>query len=122
MKRSGWVALFIVINLYGCAVAVPPKYKIAISKQTKPLPPNEWCSITFTLTNTRSFQTNVWIEARVLDAENSTVDERFVTFATPEGRTDQREILIYTTCNRIRQVAITGNSQIVEPDSFVWER
>jgi|SRR6516165_6217876 hypothetical protein len=122
MKRSGWVALFIAVNLYGCAVGVQPKYKITISKQRKPLPPNEWCSLTFTFTNTRSFQTNVWIEARVLDAENSTVDERFVAFATPERRTDQRETLIYTTCNRIRQVVITGNSQIVEPDSFVWEK
>ena len=127
MKRSGWVALFIVINLYGCAVAVPPKYKIAVWKQKKTLPPNEWCSLTFSLTNTLNFLGSFWMEATVLDAENRTVDVRFVTFpslvnfATPVGKTYQQEVIIYTTCNRIRQVAITGNGQFVEPASFAWE-
>ena len=124
MRRFGWVTLLIVINLYGCAVSVSPKYKLAVSKQAKPLPPNEWCSLTFALTNTRG-SANPWIEARVLDAENNTVDERFVTFATPRGTTlggtrDQLETIIYASCNRIRQVAITGNSQIVEPNIFAW--
>jgi D-alanyl-D-alanine carboxypeptidase len=121
MKRFRWVALFMVVNLCGCAVAVPPKYKIAVSKQIKSLPPNEWCSLTFTLTNTRSVLANPWIEARVLDAENNTVDERFVTFAIPQGTTDQRETIIYASCNRVRQVAITGNGQIVEPNIFAWK-
>jgi hypothetical protein len=122
MKRFGWVALFMVVNLCGCAVAVPPKYKIAVSKQIKSLPPNEWCSLTFTVTNTRSVLANPWIEARVLDAENNTVDERFVTFGIPQQRTtDQRETIIYASCNRVRQVAITGNGQIVEPNIFAWK-
>lgn len=122
MKRFGWVALFMVVNLCGCAVAVPPKYKIAVSKQIKSLPPNEWCSLTFTLTNTRSVPANPWIEARVLDAENNTVDERFVTFGIPQqGTTDQRETIIYASCNRVRQVTITGNGQNVEPNIFAWK-
>jgi hypothetical protein len=121
MKRFGWVALFMVVNLCGCAVAVPPKYKIAVSKQIKSLPPNEWCSLMFTLANTRSVLANPWIEARVLDAENNTVDERFVTFGTPQGTTDQRETIIYASCNRIRQIAITGNGEIVEPNMFAWK-
>jgi hypothetical protein len=122
MKRFGWVALFMVVNLCGCAVAVPPKYKIAVSKQIKSLPPNEWCSLMFTLANTRSVLANPWIEARVLDAENNTVDERFVTFGIPQQRTtDQRETIIYASCNRVRQVAITGNGQIVEPNIFAWK-
>jgi hypothetical protein len=122
MKRFGLVALFMVVNLCGCAVAVPPKYKIAVSKQIKSLPPNEWCSLTFTVTNTRSVLANPWIEARVLDAENNTVDERFVTFGIPQqATTDQRETIIYASCNRVRQVAITGNGQIVEPNIFAWK-
>ena len=121
MKRFGWVGLFMVVNFCSCAVAVPPKYKLAVSKQIKPLPPNEWCSLTFTFTNTRSVLANPWIEARVLDAENNTVDERFVTFAIPQGTTDQRETIIYATCNRVTQVAITGNDQIVEPNIFAWK-
>jgi len=121
MKQFGWVALFMVVNLYGCAVAVPPRYKIAVSKQSKQLPPNEWCSLTFTFTNTRSFLRSVWMEALVLDAENNTIDARFVTFATPEGRTDRQEAIIYRSCDRIRQVAITGNGEIVEPNMFAWK-
>jgi hypothetical protein len=121
MKRFGWVALFMVVNLCGCAGAVPPKYKIALSKQIKSLPPNEWCSLTFTLTNTRGILANPWIEARVLDAENNTVDEKFVTFSIPWGTTDQRETIIYASCDRVRQVAITGNGQIVEPNIFAWK-
>jgi hypothetical protein len=122
MKRFGWVVLFMVVNLCGCAVAVPPKYKLAVSKQIKPLPPNEWCSLTFTFTNTRSVLANPWIEARVLDTENNTVDERFVTLGIPQGtKTEQVEMIIYASCNRIRQVAITGNDQIVEPNIFAWK-
>ena len=126
MKRFGWVALFMVFILYGCAASVSSKYKLAVSKQPKPLAPNEWCSLTFTLTNTRCLSANPWIEARVLDAENNTVDERFVSFVTPSGlntsgTTHQLETIIYTSCNRIRQVAITGNGQIVAPDIFAWK-
>jgi len=121
MKQFGWVAIFMAVCLHGCAVAVPPKYKIAVSKKNKTLAPNEWCSLTFTFTNTRSSQQSVWMEAFVLDAQNKTVDARFLTFATPPGKTDQQETLIYTTCDRIRQVAITGNGQIVEPNTFDWK-
>jgi hypothetical protein len=127
MKRFGWIALFMTLSLYGCAVAVPPKYKIAVRKQNKTLPPNEWCSLTFTLTNTLNFPGDFWMEATVLDAENKTVDVRFVTFPSlvnfvaPVGKTGQQEVIIYTTCDRIRQVVITANGQFVEPASFAWE-
>jgi hypothetical protein len=127
MKRFGWIALFMAINLYGCAVAEAPKYKMAVWKQKKMLPPNEWCSLTFTFTNTRNSHDSFWMEAIVLDAENKTIVDTFLTFpslvnfATPVGKTQQQEVIIYTTCNRIRQVAITGNGQIVEPDNFAWD-
>src|SRR5262245_23137727 len=121
MKRFGWIAFFMAVSLHGCAVAVPPKYKIAVSKQKKVLASNEWCSLMFTFTNTRSSQGNVWMEALVLDAENKTVDSRFVNFGTPAGNTDQRETIIYKTCDRIRQVAIIGNGQLVEPNTFAWQ-
>ena len=127
MKRSGWIALFMAVSSSGCAVAVPPKYKMAVWKQKKMLPPNEWCSLTFTFTNTRNSHGSFWMEAIVLDAEKNTIADTFLTFpslvnfATPVGKTQQQEAIIYTTCNRIRQVAITGNGQIVEPDSFTWE-
>lgn len=123
MKQIGWIALLMAVNLSGCAVGagVAPKYKIAVSKQTKQLPPNEWCSVGFTLANNRSFDANPWIEARVLDAENKAIDERFFTFAVPRGRADREEQIIYATCDRIRQIAITGNRDIVEPDIFDWK-
>lgn len=123
MKQIVWIALLIAMNLCGCAAGegVALKYKIAISKETKQLPPNEWCSIRFTLTNNRSFNANPWFEARVLDAENTVVDERFFTFAVPRGQTDKEEQIIYATCDRIRQIAITGNREIVEPDIFAWK-
>jgi hypothetical protein len=124
MKRFGLVALLMVVNLYGCVtpVAAPPKYKIVVSKEKKTLRPHEWCSLKFALTNTRSFPAYPWIEAQVLDAENNTVDWRFVTFAgTIPKETNQHDIIIYTTCNRIRQVVITGNGQIVEPNMFAWK-
>lgn len=123
MKRLGWLALFIAVS--GCAVAAPPSYKIAVLKQGKTLPPKDWCSLTFTFTNTRNFQGSFWMEATVLDADNQTVDERFVNFpslvnfATPVGA-NRREVLIYTTCDHIRQVTITGNGAIVEPNTFAW--
>ena len=123
MKRFRWIALLIAVS--GCAVAAPPNFKIAVLNRGKPLPPKEWCSITFTFNNTRSFQGSFWMEATVLDAENKTVDERFVTFpslvnsATPVGP-NRREVLIYTPCDRIRQVTITGNGGIVEPNTFAW--
>ena len=127
MKRFGWLVFFMVVSLHGCAVAVPPNYRIAVWKQKKTLPPNEWCSLTFTFTNSRNFPSSFWMEATVLDAENKTVDDRFVifpslvNFATPVGNTDRREVIIYTTCDRIRQVAITGNGEIVEPNTFAWK-
>jgi hypothetical protein len=123
MKQFGWVAIFMAVCLQGCAVAVPPKYKITVSKQNKTLAPDEWCSLTFTFTNTntRSSQRNMWMEAFVLDAENKTIDARFVTFSTPPGGTDQKETLIYTSCDRVRQVAITGNGEIIEPNTFDWK-
>ncbi len=124
MKPFGWIALLIAMS--GCAVAAPPKYTIAVLKQRKTLPPNEWCSLTFTFTNTRNSQRGFWMEAAVLDAEHKTVDDRFFTFpslvnfATPVGP-NRREVLIYATCDRIRQVSITGNGGIVEPDTFAWK-
>jgi hypothetical protein len=124
MKRFGWVALFMAGNLYGCVtpIAVPPKYKIVVSKEKKTLPPDEWCSLKFTFTNTRSFLANPWIEAIVLDAENNTIDGRFVSFAaTVPGGINQQETIIYASCNRIRQIAITGNGEIVEPNMFAWK-
>jgi len=123
MKKIGWIALLMAVNLCGCAVGAgeAPKYKIAVSKETKQLPSNEWCSVRFTLANNRNFDANPWIEARVLDAENKAVDERFFTFAVPRGKTDRAEQIIYATCDRIRQIAITGNREIVEPDIFAWK-
>jgi len=123
MKQIGRIALLMAVNLCGCAVGagVAPKYKIAVSKQTKQLPPNEWCSVGFALANNRSVDANPWIEARVLDAENKAIDERFFTFAVPRGRADRAEQIIYATGDRIRQIAITGNRDIVEPDIFDWK-
>jgi hypothetical protein len=124
MKRFGWLALFMAANLYGCVtpVAVQPKYKLAVSKERKPLPPNDFCSLNFALTNTHGSLANPWIEAVVLDAENKTIVDRFVTFvASAPAAIYQQETIIYANCNRIMQVAITGNGQIVEPDSFAWQ-
>ena len=127
MKRFAWIVLFLVVNLYSCVVAQPPKYKLAVSKQTKTLPPNEWCSLTFTFTNTRNSPGGFWIEALVLNAENKIIVDSFptfpsvVNFATPVEKTVQQEVVVYTTCNRIRQVTITGNGELVEPVSFAWE-
>jgi hypothetical protein len=123
MKQIGWIALLMAVNLCGCAVGkgVAPPYNIAVSKQAKQLPPNEWCSVAFTLSNNRSFNVNPWIEARVLDADNKVVDERFFTFAVPRGQTDTEEQIIYAACDRIRQIAITGNREIVKPDIFAWK-
>ena len=124
MKRFGWVALFMAANLYGCVtpVAVQPKYSLAVSKERKPLPPNDFYSLKFALTNTRGSLANPWIEAVILDAENKTIVDRFVTFvASAPGAIYQQETIIYVSCNRITQVAITGNRQIVEPDSFAWK-
>jgi len=127
MKRIACIVLFMAVNLYACAVAQPPKYKLAVSKQTKTLPPYEWCSLTFTFTNTRNSRDSLWMEAIVLDAENNTITDTFLTFpslvnfATPVRKAQQQEVIIFRTCNRIRQVAITGNGQMVEPDSFAWD-
>jgi hypothetical protein len=122
MKRFGWLALLIGGNLYGCVtpVAVQPKYKLAVSKETAA--PNDFCSLKFDLTNSRASLANPWIEAVVLDAENKIIVDKFVTFvASAPGTIYQEEAIIYASCNRIRQVAITGNGQIVEPDTFVWK-
>jgi len=122
MKRFGWLALLMVGNLYGCVtpVAVQPKYKLAVSKETAA--PNDFCSLKFDLTNSRASLANPWIEAVVLDAENKIIVDKFVTFvASAPGTIYQEEAIIYASCNRIRQVAITGNGQIVEPDTFVWK-
>jgi len=122
MKRFGWLALLIGGNLYGCVtpVAVQPKYKLAVSKETAA--PNDFCSLKFDLTNSRASLANPWIEAVVLDAENKIIVDKFVTFvASAPGTIYQEETIIYASCNRIRQVAITGNGQIVEPDTFVWK-
>ena len=122
MKRFGWLALLMAGNLYGCVtpVAVQPKYKLAVSKETAA--PNDFCSLRFALTNTRASLANPWVEAVVLDAENKTIVDEFVTFvASAPGTIYQQETLIYASCSRIRQVAITGNGQIVEPDTFVWK-
>ena len=127
MKRFVWIGLFIAISIYGCAVAVPPKYKMAVWKQKKVLPPNEWCSLTFAFTNTRNSPGGFWIEALVLNAEKKIIVDSFptfpsvVNFATPVEKTVQQEVIVYTTCNRIRQVTITGNGELVEPVSFAWE-
>jgi hypothetical protein len=123
MKRLGWLALLMAANLYGCVtpVAVQPKYKLAISKERKPLPPNDFCSLKFALTNTRGSLANPWIEAVVLDAENKTIVDRFVTFVASPAAIYQQETIIYASCNRIMRVAIIGNNQIVEPDSFAWK-
>ena len=63
MKQIGRIALVVAVNLRGCAVGagIVPKYKIAVSKETKQLPPNEWCSVGFILANNRSFDGNPWI-------------------------------------------------------------
>jgi len=122
MKRFGWLALLIGGNLYGCVtpVAVQPKYKLAVSKETAA--PNDFCSLKFDLTNSRASLANPWIEAVVFDAENKIIVDKFVTFvASAPGTIYQEEAIIYASCNRIRQVAITGNGQIVEPDTFVWK-
>ena len=122
MKRFGWLALLMAGNLYGCVtpVAVQPKYKLAVSKETAA--PNDFCSLKFDLTNSRASLANPWIEAVVLDAENKIIVDKFVTFvASAPGTTYQEEAIISASCNRIRQVAITGNGQIVEPDTFVWK-
>ena len=122
MKRFGWLALLIAGNLYSCVtpVAVPPKYKLAVSKETAA--PNDFCSLKFDLTNSRASLANPWIEAVVLDAENKIIVDKFVTFvASAPATIYQEEAIIYASCNRIRQVAITGNGQIVEPDTFVWK-
>jgi hypothetical protein len=122
MKRFGWLALLIAGNLYSCVtpVAVQPKYKLAVSKETAA--PNDFCSLKFDLTNSRASLANPWIEAVVLDAENKIIVDKFVTFvASAPGTIYQEEAIIYASCNRIRQVAITGNGQIVEPDTFVWK-
>ena len=122
MKRFGWLALLMAGNLYGCVtpVAVQPKYKLAVSKETAA--PNDFCSLKFDLTNSRASLANPWIEAVVFDAENKIIVDKFVTFvASAPGTIYQEETIIYTSCNRIRQVAITGNGQIVEPDTFVWK-
>ena len=44
-----------------------------------------------------------------------------VNFATPVGKTVQQEVIVYTTCSRITQVAIAGNGELLEPVSFAWE-
>jgi len=122
MKRFGWLALLMAGNLYGCVtpVAVQPKYKLAVSKETAA--PNDFCSLKFDLTNSRASLANPWIEAVVFDAENKIIVDKFVTFvASAPGTIYQEETIIYASCNRIRQVAITGNGQIVEPDTFVWK-
>ena len=122
MKRFGWLALLMAGNLYGCVtpVAVQPKYKLAVSKETAA--PNDFCSLKFDLTNSRASLANPWIEAVVLDAENKIIVDKFVTFvASAPGTIYQEEAIIYASCNRIRQVAITGNGQIVEPDTVVWK-
>ena len=122
MKRFGWLALLIAGNLYSCVtpVAVQPKYKLAVSKETAA--PNDFCSLKFDLTNSRASLANPWIEAVVLDAENKIIVDKFVTFVvSAPGTIYQEEAIIYASCNRIRQVAITGNGQIVEPDTFVWK-
>lgn len=122
MKRFGWLALLMAGNLYGCVtpVAVQPKYKLAVSKETAA--PNDFCSLKFDLTNSRASLANPWIEAVVFDAENKIIVDKFVTFvASAPGTIYQEETIIYARCNRIRQVAITGNGQIVEPDTFVWK-
>lgn len=124
MKRFGWLALFMAANLYGCVtpVAAQPKYKLAVSKEKKPLPLNDFCSLKFALTNTRGSLANPWIEAVVFDAENKIIVDRFVTFvASAPAAMYQQETIIYASCNRIVQVAITGNGPIVEADSFVWK-
>jgi hypothetical protein len=124
MKRFGWLALLMAANFYGCVTpsAVQPKYKIAISKERKPLPPNDFCSLNFALTDTHGSLANPWIEALVLDAEHKTIVDRFITFvASAPGAIYQQEAIIYARCNRIGQVAITGNGQIVEPDTFAWK-
>ena len=124
MKRFGWIALFMItVNLYGCVTAaVPPKYKLVVSKESKPLPPNDFCSLNFALTNTRGSLADPWIEALVLDADNNTIVDRFVSFvASAPGATYQQETIIYATCNRIRQVAIAANGEIVEPTTFAWK-
>jgi hypothetical protein len=122
MKRFGWLALLMAGNLYGCVtpVAVQPKYKLAVSKETAA--PNDFCSLKFDLTNSRASLANPWIEAVVFDAENKIIVDKFVTFvASAPGTIYQEEAIIYASCNRIRQVAITGNGQIVEPDTFAWK-
>jgi hypothetical protein len=122
MKRFGWLALLMAGNLYGCVtpVAVQPKYKLAVSKENAA--PNDFCSLKFDLTNSRASLANPWIEAVVFDAENKIIVDKFVTFvASAPGTIYQEEAIIYASCNRIRQVAITGNGQIVEPDTFVWK-
>ena len=122
MKRFGWLALLMAGNLYGCVtpVAVQPKYKLAVSKETAA--PNDFCSLKFDLTNSRASLANPWIEAVVFDAENKIIVDKFVTFvASAPGTIYQEEAIIYARCNRIRQVAITGNGQIVEPDTFAWK-
>ena len=124
MKRFAWIAFFVItVDLYSCVTAaVPPKYKLVVSKESKSLPPNDFCSLNFTLTNTRGSLTDPWIEALVLDAENNTIVDRFVSFvASAPGATYQQETIIYATCNRIRQVAIVANGEIVEPNTFAWK-
>ena len=122
MKVFGWAALFMAVNLYGCTTAVLPKYKLVVSKERKQLPAYEFCSLKFTFTNTRSSLANPWIQALVLDAENNTFDGRFVAFATTVPKeTNQQETIIYESCNRIRQIAITANGEIVEPNMFAWK-
>jgi hypothetical protein len=124
MKRFEWITFFVItVNLYGCVTAaVPPKYKLVVSKESKPLPPNDFCSLNFALTNTRGALADPWIEALVLDAENNTIVDRFVSFvASAPGAIYQQEIIIYATCNRVRQVAIVANGEIVEPTTFAWK-
>jgi hypothetical protein len=124
MKRFGWIALFMItVNLYGCVTtAVPPKYKLVVSKESKALPPNDFCSLNFALTNTRGSLADPWIEALVLDADNNTIVDRFVSFvASAPGAIYQQETIIYVPCNRIRQVAIAANGEIVEPTTFAWK-
>jgi len=96
MKRFGWLALLMAGNLYGCVtpVAVQPKYKLAVSKETAA--PNDFCSLKFDLTNSRASLANPWIEAVVLDAENKIIVDKFVTFVASAPGTIYQEETIST--------------------------
>jgi hypothetical protein len=58
----------------------------------------------------------------LLQTENNTIVDMFVSFvASAPGAIYQQETIIYATCNRIRQVAIAANGEIVELTTFAWK-